>query len=282
MKFAGIVIMVMFALNGFGVTGMTINLVIFLLGTAAILLVGSSLPAVGAAFLAGGLFEALQDQDASQGTVKGLNALGRLVLLVSIVWILIAGILSTIPFAWNIWSFLVISAAAVTGVAVNQYFKILEGKWLAWGMLIYAAVFAVIALLNLWGTGRMVLQSGQEAVSDGVEWTLNKNGERLSTQAAETAAPVKATASNGAPGYLDPIVVSPGTTSPEVANSSTQLQVCHNTRPDYVDREVKLQTGEWIDSSEQAGRTVIAVRVKNNGTTPFTWDVRRQSPQLPC
>ncbi len=101
-------------------------------------------------------------------------------------------------------------------------------------------------------------------------------------QSTQTAAPVKATASNSAPGYLDPIVVSPGTTSPEVANSSTQLQVCNNLRPSYVKREVKLQTGEWIDSSQQGGRTVIAVRVINNGTVPFIWNVWRQSPQQPC
>lgn len=98
----------------------------------------------------------------------------------------------------------------------------------------------------------------------------------------QTAAPVKATASNGAAGDLDPMVVLPGTTSPEVQNLRPELEVCHNVRPAYVDREVQLQTGEWIKSSQQNGRTVVAIRVINNGTNPFTWSVWRQAPGQNC
>ncbi len=96
-------------------------------------------------------------------------------------------------------------------------------------------------------------------------------------------APVaKAEPWNNAAGYLDPIVVQPGQTSPEVANGSALLQVCHNIRPPEVSRQVQLETGEWIDSAEQGGRTVIAVRVTNHGTSPWTWTVWRQSPDQPC
>lgn len=159
-----LVILLMFGLNGLGIGGMTINLIISLAGFFIIFLAGTSLPAIGAAGVGGGIFEALQDRDASQGVVKGFTALGNLIYVVAIVWIIAAGALSTIPFGWNVWSFLVLIFAALVGAVVNQYFQLLEGKWLAWGMLSYAAVFAVIALLNLSDQGQRVLESGGEAL----------------------------------------------------------------------------------------------------------------------
>lgn len=84
----------------------------------------------------------------------------------------------------------------------------------------------------------------------------------------QTAAPVKASASNLALGDIDPIVVPPGTTSTEV-RSGPGLTVCWaGGLPSTVTREEKLADGSWVVYTP--GGTNVALRWKNTGSAPET------------
>lgn len=218
--------------------------------------------------------------DLGPGIKAGLVNLGRLANAVMLFIGLTFFLLGTWPFAVQTWMYALLPMGVGLIVNILIYEKMASKGWV-WllggtyviAVLLYGAVSEVPLVKAIFGWADVQQQDLTEAINESAA-----NG----GSTTQTAAPVKATASNGAAGDLDPMVVLPGTTSPEVQNLRPELEVCHNVRPAYVDREVQLQTGEWIKSSQQNGRTVVAIRVINNGTNPFTWSVWRQAPGQNC
>ncbi|MFM2424330.1 MAG: hypothetical protein RLZZ70_721 [Candidatus Parcubacteria bacterium] len=229
-------------------------------------------------FLGGAAVAELTDEDISQGTIKGVKAV-KDIFTTAGYWIMFAtGFLGSWSFQDRPGAFWVIAFFSAFVMLSFAYHKESTGKWLHW----IGVIYAIIVMLFMMGITLYEYQGKTTingAAQNAANLTLAGNG----ASTAPASAPEKAEPWNNEPGHLDPITLLPGTTSIDVHNYSTHLQVCNNLRPAYVNREVQLPSGEWISSTEQKGRSVSAVRwVNTSNTESFVIHAWRQSASASC
>lgn len=131
-----------------------INLFLYFVGVLTLLGIYLSPRAFYIALGAGAVTAELNDQDWSQGAVKGLSGLYNVGLWSIFCFCVMAGGLATWSFAYAPAAFWIFAAASTTIVVTMLAFKI-KGTWLPWIVLIYSLMVIGFALMSTI-TGRTV------------------------------------------------------------------------------------------------------------------------------
>lgn len=123
-----------------------LNLIPFYLVPIYLVMYGFSPVAVLAALGFGGFVMNLRDEDITQGMIKGVAILARIVWVTLFGFWLVSGALATVPFEHSPLAFWYLLATAVTVLIMFVVLGWPEGHWLRNSVLIYAGAVSVIAL----------------------------------------------------------------------------------------------------------------------------------------
>lgn len=135
-------IIIMWGINAFG--GKEVNYVFFFAGGILLILQASNPRVVGGSALAGTVVQGLRDEDLTQGAVKGVMVLYRVMLGMLFGFWVLAGLLSTWSFKEAPGAFWPIAAMALTIGVTIEFFE-MKGGVFKWVVIGYAVGVILVA-----------------------------------------------------------------------------------------------------------------------------------------